>query len=160
MFLSIVDSMQREVRQGRMRWGIALVLLLALGATAMVLFPRASRGPERTAGEFLEALIQTPADTVRLRAAARLTGTQDPQALLQGLSTGVTLNFLQARHAQGISQDIMVLERQQSVPQRVNVRLRVSEVSAAGGASPRDFAVQLEPITDGDWRVASLRAAD
>jgi hypothetical protein len=159
---AIVGAMQKnENRTGtkRVRWGVTAALLLVAGVSAIVLFPRGLRGPERSAGEFLELMMQTPVDVERLRNAAHITTADDPRTLLQGLSTGVTLSFLQARQAQGVSQDISVIARQQPAPQRYTVTLRVSDTALAEPAS-RDFIVQLEQIADGDWRVVSIRAAD
>jgi hypothetical protein len=158
MFLSIVDAMQKN-RIRRLRWWIAAALLLILGTTTIVLGPPGLRGPDRVASEFLDALIQTPADAARLRAAARLAEADDPQTLLQGLSTNVTLTFLQARQTQGISQDIRVLGRLEG-NQRYTVTLRVAEASTGPVSAPRDFIVQLQPATDGTWRIVSLRAAE
>lgn len=149
---------QRQVRAKRIRWGVTAVLLLV--GTSAIFLPRGLRGPEQSAGDFLETLIQTPNDTERLRRAAHINPSDDPQTLLHGLSTGVTLSFLQARQAQGAAQNISVVARQQPAAQRYQVTLRVSDASIADAASLRDFVVQLEQVTDGDWRVISMRAAN
>jgi hypothetical protein len=153
--------MHNDGRQGRvrrLRWWMGAALLSALVVTAIFVSPWALRGPDRMASEFLDALIQAPADASRLRLAAHLDDPENPQALLQGLSTNVTLNFLQARQAQGISQDIRVLERRNAGPD-YTVTLRVSESSSAT-VVPRDFIVQLQKAGNGEWRIASLRASE
>jgi len=151
---------ERQTRAKRIRWGIAGALLLAAGFTALFLFPPGLHGPERSAGEFLQTLIAAPADVERLRSAAHIAATDDPQALLQGLSTDVTLNFLRARQTQGSPQDIRVVARQQPTPERYGVTLRVSDANVTDTATFRYFVGRFETAANGEWRLVAVRAAD
>lgn len=152
------DGRQRRTR--RKRWGITAAIVVVVGAATALLIPRGLRGPERIAIEFLDASIQAPNDTARLRAAAHVDDTVDPRTLLQGLSTGVTLNFLHARQTQGTAQSVSVLNREQPAPQRYVVTLRVLESGIGAIAAPRDVVVQLQEIDGSGWRIASVRAVD
>jgi hypothetical protein len=125
----------RPQRTRRKRWGI--------GATAAVVL----------------AVLAALLDEARLRTAARIGDTEDPRALLQGLSTGVALGFLHARQTQGNAQSISVLNREQPAPHRYVLTLRVSEGGIGAAASSRDFVVQLQEA-DGGWRLSSVRLVD
>jgi hypothetical protein len=149
----------RPQRTRRKRWGIGATAAVVLAVLAALLIPRGLRGPERIAIDFIEISIHAPQDEARLRTAARIGDTEDPRALLQGLSTGVALGFLHARQTQGNAQSISVLNREQPAPHRYVLTLRVSEGGIGAAASSRDFVVQLQEA-DGGWRLSSVRLVD
>ncbi len=160
------DAMKKGARQTRTRrtkWiGAALLLaVLALGVvTVMVFSPRSLRGPESVARQFVEALLQQSNDISRLRAAAHVSESDDPEILIDGLSTRVAFEYLRARARQGASHELRIVEGHRSGSQRYVAVLQVIE-NADGHATPaRRFQVNLLKADDGDWRIVTVAVSD
>ncbi len=154
--------MQKNGRQTRRRRAILIgvsALIVILGVL-ITLYPRGSRAPEYVAENFLTALLQTPQDTERLRAAARLDEGSDPQAVVEGLSTQIVLDFLRARTRQGAMYRIDVTESTQLAAQRYLVVLRVAESGSEDSLSSRRFNVTLQKTNNGDWQAALLAVVE
>jgi hypothetical protein len=149
----------RRIPSRRVRW-LGVLVLTALIAAAVILFPRGLRGPETVAIEFLEALLQTPDDPERLRAAAHLADGDDPQRLLGELTTRITLEFLHARERQGMQHRIGVSERHRPTPQSYAMVLKVTEQDDNEQLHTRRFHVGLQQAENGDWRVSAVRVAE
>ncbi len=98
-------------------------VLLLLGLAGCESFWNA---PERRALDFVETLVTAPADTQQLRDIARLAPDRNPEELLDGLSIRVTLDFLRARQAQGVT-----LKFAQTGARRVTDTRRVITVQAS-----------------------------
>ena len=133
----------------------ALVVVVGVSIT-MVLFPRGLRGPETVAQNFFYALLQAPDDAARLRAAAHLDESDDPQTLVEGLSTRIALDFLRTRVVQGAAYNVDVADSRRSAAERYYVVLRVVERAGDDASLTRRFAVTLQKAENGDWRIATL----
>lgn len=153
-----------QTRLRRTRWiGVAaLVAIIVVIAAVLIVafFPGGLRGPETMARQLVEALLQAPQDSARLRAAARLTETDDPETLLEGLATRVALDFLRARERQGAVHHISVAETRRPSPQRYVVVLWVVEKADGQAAESRRFQVSLQKAENRDWRIAAVTVSE
>jgi len=141
------------------RW-IGVAVVVAIAAIVIVLFARSPRGPETVARQFLDALLQAPEDTARLRAAAHLAESDDPEALLEGLSTRVALEFLRARERQGAVHDVSIAETRRPAPQRYVAVLRVVENADGAPVQSWRFQVSMQTTDDGDWRIVAVALSE
>jgi len=148
---------QRPRSRRKIRIGVAATAAVVMLVTTAVIvfFPRGLRGPETVARQFFEALVQTPDDVEGLRAAARIGESDDPQALIDGLSTRVALEFMRARERQGATYNVRVVEAKS--PAARNYVTLLSVTDRADRASPvRRFQVNLKKADNGDWYVANV----
>jgi hypothetical protein len=151
----------------RVRWIGALVMAAALTTAAVMYYPRRSpavRGPDTVAVEFMEALMQAPADAERLRAAGHLeAGDELPPAIdriVDRMATRLALDYLHARLQQNAGYRVRVIERRQPEPRRYAVLLAVGERAETEAASPRRFQLGLQQLENGDWRVTGVSAVE
>jgi hypothetical protein len=87
-----------------------IVLLTALAVVAgCELFRDAA---ESRARFFLETLVQEPDNRERLRDLSKPADDQDPTTVLEGLSTRLAIDYLRARHRQGMTLDLEVTAAQ------------------------------------------------
>lgn len=150
-----------KTRSRRAIWiAVTAAAVAALGA-AYLWFPRGLRGPETVAQNFIEAFLDVSPDepdySGRLRAAAHLDQADDPQSVIDGLSTRIALDFLRLRRRQGAVQRIAIGESRRPAPTHYVTALRVVErVDNSRGSLTRRFNVVLLKSDNGDWRVTSV----
>ncbi len=117
--------------------------------------------PESRARLFLEALVQEPDNRARLDELAKPAVGGDPAAVLDGLSTQLTIGYLRARHRQGMALDFAVTTAQRADPNHRTVRVAVA-AHPAGLRQERDgrvrFEVALERSAEHGWRVTRVSA--
>lgn len=113
--------------------------------------------PESRARDFIEALAASPTETQTLRDIANLAAEQDPEALIDGLSARVGLDFLRARQAQGVTLKFVQGEtRRADDAQRVvmiNVTYPQPGTPVTGEVR---FLVWIEKDNQGRWRMARV----
>lgn len=133
-------------------WAAGLWLVLSLAACE----PFWST-PEARARDFIEALVTAPAETQPLRDIANLPPEQSPEALVDGLSARVGLDFLRARQTQGVSLKFVQGEVR---PVDNAQRAVVVHVSYLQPGTPVTgevrFLVRLEKDDQARWRIARV----
>lgn len=113
--------------------------------------------PETRARDFIEALVTAPAETGELRDLANLPPEQNPEALIDGLSARVGLDFLRARHAQDVSLKFVTGETRRLDEAHHTVMIHVSYLQP--GTPTTDevrFLVRIEKDAQDRWRIAHV----
>lgn len=133
-------------------WIAGLWLVLVLSACEPF------RGtPESRARDFIEALVTAPAETQPLRDIANLPPEQDPEALIDDLSARVGLEFLRARHTQGVSLKFAQGEARPVDDARRAVVIHVSYLQPGTPVTGEvRFLVRLEKDDQARWRIARV----
>lgn len=112
--------------------------------------------PEARARDFIETLVTAPAET-RPRDIANLPPGQSPEALIDDLSARVGLDFLRARHTQGVSLKFVQGETR---PVDDTHRAVVIHVSYLQPGTPVTgevrFLVRLEKDDQARWRMVRV----
>jgi hypothetical protein len=133
-------------------WAAGLWLALALAACE----PSWST-PESRARDFIEALVTAPAETQPLRDIANLSPEQSPEALIDDLSARVGLDFLRARHTQGVSLKFVQGETRPADDTHRAVVIHVTYLQPGTPVTGEvRFLVRLEKDDQARWRIARV----
>ena len=142
------------IRAGALaRWaktgGMLLALFVLAGCNQL-----GFNEPQNRAREFVETLVTVPGASDKLREIARLSPERQPEDLLEGLSAKVTMDFLRARHAQGMALDFSVKDTQKPDNNRRLVTVRVGDVETAKATEKEWlFQVSVERNEKDDWHI-------
>ena len=118
-------------------------------------------GPDDRAQDFLETLVTAPTDLQKLRDLALLAPERNPEDLLGDLSARVALDFLRAKHAQGVALKFSHDEARGLDATRDSVTIRVAYLAPGTSVSHEvKMHVQLEKNAEGQWRIVRLTGAN
>ncbi|MBI5782722.1 MAG: hypothetical protein HZA69_03170 [Gammaproteobacteria bacterium] len=113
--------------------------------------------PESRARDFIEALVATPAATQPLRDIANLPPEQNPEAPIGDLSARVSLDFLRARQAQGVSLKFVQGETRRADDAHRAVKIYVTYLQPGTPVTGEvRFLVRIEKDDQGRWRIARV----
>lgn len=113
--------------------------------------------PESRARDFIEALVVSPTETQTLRDIANLAAEQDPQALIDGLSARIGLDFLRARQAQGVTLKFVQGETRRADDAQRVVMINVTYLQPGTPVTGEvRFQVWIEKDNQGRWRIARV----
>lgn len=113
--------------------------------------------PESRARDFIEALVATPTEIQSLRDIANLSPEQDPAALIDDLSARVGLDFLRARHAQGVTLKFLQGEVRRADDAHRSIVVNVTYLQPGTPLTGEvRFLVVIEKDNQARWRVARV----
>ena len=113
--------------------------------------------PEIRAVDFVESLVTAPADTQKLRDIAGLASDRNPEDLLDGLSVRVSLDFLRAKQAQGVTLKFAQTGARRVTATRRDVTVQVSYLQPVMAANNEvRLQVQLEKDVQDHWHVTRV----
>jgi hypothetical protein len=113
--------------------------------------------PESRARDFIEALVETPAETQPLRDIANLSPEKNPEALINDISARIGLDYLRVLYNQKAS-----LKFAQGESRRANDALRMVTINVTylqpGTPVTGEvrFLVRIEKDDQGRWRIARI----
>ena len=115
--------------------------------------------PQDRAREFVETLVTAPDASDKLREIARLPPERQPEELLEGLSSKVTVDFLRARRTQDVALNFSVKDTQKPDANRRLVTVQVGYADTGKTAEKGWlFQVGVERNEKGDWRIVRVIA--
>ncbi len=113
--------------------------------------------PEDRAQAFIEALIEAPAETAKLRDIANISSESQPQDLLQGLAAQVALDFLRAKQVQGVKLNFSRGDVRRPDSSHRVVVIRITDTSnVAAVNSDVGFQVYMEKQEPKQWRIVRV----
>jgi hypothetical protein len=117
--------------------------------------------PESRAKDFIEILVVDPHDGDRLRALANAPDTQLPAELVQGMAADVALDYLRAKHEQGIAMNFSFgkTHTDEKNYRRVPVVVTLSDVKPVQHYRVQ-FMVELKKDAKASWRIHRVWASD
>src|SRR5216684_3442486 len=134
-----------------------LALILAVNLAACGFFNSA---PESRARDFVKLLIMEPDNDQRLREFSRSGPAQSPLALVDTLTAKVAVDYLRAKHRQGIELDFKVGDVQNQGDSRKVIIIVIDHTKAKAGAPEKvPFSTFVEK-GDRGWVVTRVRAGE
>lgn len=151
-----MDRQGDQASSRKIAWVGGAFLLLCLAACEPFW-----NAPEGRAQDFIETLVMTPADTQKLREIANITPDRNPEDLVAGLATRVTLDFLRAKRAQGVTLKFAQSEARNmdAAHRAVTIRVTYLEPGTPTNGEVR-FQVQSEKDAQDHWHVARVTGSN
>ncbi|MCR4345769.1 MAG: hypothetical protein NUV55_00975 [Sulfuricaulis sp.] len=141
-----------ETGSRKITWVAGIWLVLALAACE----PFWST-PEGRAREFIEALVVSPAEIQPLRDIANLPPEENPEALIGDLSARISLDFLRARQAQGVSLKFVQGETRRTDDTHRAAMIHVTYLQPGTPVTGEvRFLVRIEKVAQARWRIARV----
>jgi hypothetical protein len=112
--------------------------------------------PEARAQEYVEALVLDPDNTEVLKIIAN--NPAAPESLVQGLDARVALDYLCARHKQGVNLYFAHTDVRRPEPDRRQVVVLTSQADGSSAGKEVRFEIDLEKNGPQAWRITRISA--
>ena len=115
--------------------------------------------PESRAKNFIETIVVDPHADDRLRAIANAPDVQPSTELVQGMAAEVALDYLRAKHNQGIAMDFTLgkIQKTEKDHRRIPVIVTLSEIKPVQHYRVQ-FMVEFKKETETGWRILRVWA--